>query len=212
MRECTTRVARAQAAAYIARVPDDPQLLLPAPLDVSAPLGRRDAILATGRQIRDARVLKPWMRAYAEWLMLACELRPKASVRRSRAAGLARAPVGLNHLRLLEQRTDFVSYCEDLAAGPLEAARARFVSRFPEYIEAHHEALTLARGEGDYRAMAQIAEPVLDRVMPKKSEAAAAAQVTIVLTPEQLQRSTTAYAAPPLLVSVVEPPPEPEAA
>ena len=189
--------------AYIARVPDDPQLPLPAPLDVPAPLGRRDAILATGRQIRDARVLKPWMRAYAEWLMLACEIRPKASVRRSRAAGLARAPVGLNHLRLLEQRTDFVSYCEDLAAGPLEAARARFVSRFPEYIEAHHEALTLARGEGDYRAMAQIAEPVLDRVYPKKLEGNAAAQVIIVLTPEQVKGVSAAYSAPPLLVAEV---------
>ena len=107
-------------------------------------------------------------------------------------------------------REDFQGYCDELRAGPVEAARARFASRFPEYVEAHFDALRAAQTENDYRAVAQITEPVLDRVYPKKGEApAAAAQVNIVLTSEQGAAFATEYVAPEIEVEVPVAPPAP---
>lgn len=171
-----------------------------------APSSGRDALQKVGRQIRYSSQLMPWMLAYAEWLILECIEPPKAVERTKRARGLARAPVSLNQIRLLEQRDDFVSYCDDLRKGPLEQARARFQSAFPTYIERHRLALDIATDARDVNAIARLTEPVLDRVMPKKSEAAAAPMVQIVLTPAQLQ-SVAAYSAPEMTVEaeVVEP-------
>ena len=113
-------------------------------------------------------------------------------------------------LRELEERPDFVKYCDELAKGPLEQARAKFVRHFPEYIEAHAEALDTARRAGDYTAVARIAEPVLDRVVPKKAEGVTATQVTIMLTPQQIA-GVSAYTAPPMLVQDATPePPAPD--
>ena len=128
------------------------------------------------------------MFAYAEWLVLECDERPTRTQRLVRAKGFARAPVYDRVLRELEERPDFVKYCDELAKGPLEAARAKFQKAFPTYIEAHAEALDSARRAGDYTAVARIAEPVLDRVIPKKAEGmGAAAAVTIILSPGQLK-------------------------
>lgn len=154
------------------------------------------ALSAIGRQIRYSDVLKPWMRAYAEWLMLECESIPTRTLRRTRARGLATAPLSDGQLRALEARADFIKYCEDLRAGPLEQARAKFRQRFPQYIDAHAQALQLATEAKDYKAMAFITEPVLNRVIPVRSEAQPAAQVNIVLTPGQMQGVSATYVAP----------------
>lgn len=164
-----------------------------------APSSGRDALAKVGRQIRYSSQLMPWMLAYAEWLVLECIEAPKAVERTRRARGLARAPVAIHQLRELEKRDDFVSYCDELRKGPLEQARARFASAFPTYIERHRLALDIATDARDVNAIARLTEPVLDRVMPKKSEAPAAPVVQIVLTPQQLQ-SVAAYKAPEMTV------------
>jgi hypothetical protein len=185
-------------------MPDDatPSALEPR----EAPSSGRDALAKVGRQIRYSSQLMPWMLAYAEWLVLECIEPPKVSLRTARARGLARSPVSINQLRLLEQRDDFVDYCNELRKGPLEQARAKFASAFPTYIERHRLALDIATDARDVNAIARLTEPVLDRVMPKKSEAAAAPMVQIVLTPAQLQ-SVAAYSAPEMSVEaeVAEP-------
>ena len=164
-----------------------------------APRSGRNALLQVGRQVRYGTMLTPWMLAYAEWLILECIEPPKISARTTRARGLARAPVASHHLKLLEARDDFVDYCDELRKGPLERARARFQQAFPTYIEAHATALTLATEAKDYKAMASIAEPVLDRVIPKKSDVIAAPVVHITLTPQQMQ-GVASYVAPVLTV------------
>ena len=164
-----------------------------------APSSGRDAIQRVGRAIRYGTQLSPWMCAYAEWLVLECVEAPKVSERTKRARGLARAPVAINQLRELEKRDDFVDYCAELRKGPLEAARAKFASAFPTYIERHRMALDIATDARDVNAIARLTEPVLDRVMPKKSEAPTAPVVQIILTPSQLQ-SVAAYVAPELSV------------
>jgi len=161
--------------------------------------GQRAAIKRIGEQIRYSPALYPWMRAYAEWLTLSCLEPPTIALRIRKARSLACSPVANNQLKLLEARHDFVTYVRELQLGPLEQAREKFQAAFPEYVEAHKEALDLARDAKDYNAVARMAEPVLDRVMPKKSEMAAAASVTVVLAPEQVKAIAT-YEAPAMLV------------
>lgn len=161
--------------------------------------GQRAAIRRIGDQIRYAPALYPWMRAYAEWLTLECVEPPTISLRLQKARKFAMSPATNAQLKLLEARPDFVTYCRELQLGPLERARERFQAAYPEYIEAHREALDLARDAKDYNAVARITEPVLDRVIPKKSEMAAAASVTVVLAAEQVKAIAT-YEAPPMLV------------
>ena len=147
------------------------------------------------------------MLAYAEWMLLECEKRPTRTERIVKARGLSRAPVYDTVLRELEKRPDFVKYCDELAAGPLEAARAKFASKFPTYVDAHADALENARLAGDYTAVARIAEPVLDRIIPRKVEGTTVpTAVTIVLTAQQAA-GIRAYAAPAIAVEMVEPGP-----
>ena len=167
--------------------------------------GERAALRRVGDQIRHSPSLYPWMRAYAEWITVGCVEPPKISSRLSKARGFARAPVSSSQLKLLEARPDYITSCKDLESGSLERARARFAAAFPEYVDAHREALDLARDAADYNAIARITEPVLDRVIPKKSDAVAAAQVTVVLAPEQMKAIAT-YEAPPVLVEAVAEP------
>lgn len=191
-------IAQRRFAQLCCIVPDSTSSNLP------APQSERDAVAATGRQVRYERVLRPWMLAYAEWLMLECIERPTRTARRVRARALARAPISDTALRELEQRKDFADYCDELAKGPLEQARARFAAAFPTYVEAHAEALDLARRAQDYTAAARIAEPVLDRIIPRKVEGVTApTAVTIVLTPQQAA-GVRAYAAPVITVEAVE--------
>lgn len=170
------------------------------------PATGRDAMRKVGRQIRAATLL-PWMQAYAEWLILECLEPPKRSLRTRTARGLARAPVSDRHLYELEARKDFNDYCNALRAGPLEQARARFANAMPAYVQAHFDALQLASTASDYKAMAQIAEPVLDRVYPKKADAIIATQIVVQLTPDQAHGVSPAYVAP--LMAVTEATPEP---
>jgi hypothetical protein len=172
--------------------------------------GQRAALRRVGDQIRHSPGLYPWMRAYAEWLTLECVEIPKISGRMAKARGMARAPVSNLQLKLLEARPDFITYVKELESGPLERARRRFEASFPEYVEAHREALDAARDANDYTAIARIAEPVLDRVMPKRSDNAQATQVNITLSPNQLAGVSASYEAPPMVVDevVVEAPAE----
>ena len=149
------------------------------------------------------------MFAYAEWLVLECDERPTRTQRLVRAKGFARAPVYDRVLRELEERPDFVKYCDALAAGPLEEARAKFMAKFPTYVEAHAGALESARLANDYTAVARIAEPVLDRIIPRKVEGTTApTAITIVLTPQQAA-GIRAYAAPAIAIEAIEPGPTP---
>jgi hypothetical protein len=179
----------------------------PAPDAPPKKLLGRSAVPSVTRQIRHERGLKPWMLTYAEWLILECDTKPTRTERIVRARGFSRGKVYDTLLRELETRPDFVKYCDELAKGPLEQARAKFMSKFPTYVEAHADALEQARLAQDYTAVARIAEPVLDRIIPRKVEGTTApAAVTIVLTAQQAA-GIRAYAAPAIAVEAIEPGP-----
>lgn len=142
------------------------------------------------------------MCAYAEWLELECIERPSQTQRAVNARRLARTPISPRQIKLLEGREDFIAYCEELRKGPLETARAKFLQAFPTYVERHREALDMATEARDYNAVARLAEPVLDRVIPKKVEAGMmATQVIVQLTDAQIRGMRADYEAPPILVT-----------
>lgn len=158
------------------------------------------------RQLQTATIpLRPWMLVYAEWLVLDCVIPPKPTDRLKKLRALSRLPLGTNFREALESNADFLRYLDDLQRGPLEAARAKFARRLPEYIDAHHQALADAKEAKDYVAVARIAEPALDRVFPKRADTVAATQVTISLTPQQLGALSGPDA--PTIEATVEPAP-----
>ena len=161
----------------------------------------------TGRQVANGKYMMPWMRAYAEWLVLENLTPPNLAIRRVNARRLSRQPVTSKHLTDLHARDDFSAYCEELKQGTVEAARAKFVTRFSEYVDAHHEGLQMAREAKDYKAMMYAAEPVINRVYPVKAEnpSGAATIIQINLTPEQARGMSATYVAPTLDVSEAEP-------
>ena len=210
-------LSRPQRLRYLARVTDDPNSSptpsLPAPSPAAPdPLPSRSrgtrASAAAGRDARHGTVLRPWMRAYAEFVMLEATPETTQHTRIQRARQLSRLPLSRSALAALEAREDFQAYCDELRAGPVELARTRFASRFPEYVEAHFDALKAAQTADDYRAVAQITEPVLDRVYPKKGDSAAvAAQINVVLTSEQAAGFSETYEAPVVEVEAQALPP-----
>lgn len=159
----------------------------------------------TGRQITETRYMMPWMRAYAEWLTLENLTPPNHQIRQTAARRLSRQPVTRKHLTDLHARDDFNAYCAELQKGSLETARAKFITRFTEYVDAHHDALKLATDAKDYKAMGYLSEPVLNRVFPLRSEnpSGGATIIQISLTPEQA-KGATAYVAPTTVAEEAE--------
>lgn len=146
-----------------------------------------------------------WVLAYAEWLVLDNIESPTRTARRVKANTLSRARLNNRLLKHIEARPDFLAYCDELQHGPLEQARAKFRRRMPEYIDAHHEALGMARDAGDHKALAQIAEAALDRVLPKRDTAVAATQVQIILSPKQAAALTSGAAEEVLDAEIIAP-------
>jgi len=145
---------------------------------------KRDRARSISAAIRYDAHLRPWMFAYAEWLMT--ELKPPTrAARLAKAHELARVGLSSAALYHLEAREDFLTYVTELQRGPIEAARAKFMNRLPSYIDGHWDAFEKATEANDYKAVAQITESAIDRVMPKRDTQLAATQINITLQPRQ---------------------------
>jgi hypothetical protein len=94
-------------------------------------------------------------------------------------------PVDMNRLRALTRRPEFQEYYKQLALEELERSRAMFIKRMPQAVATHFMAMDMAMINKDYRSIPSFTNPVLDRVMPKKSEQAPIAAVKIELTTAQ---------------------------
>lgn len=144
-------------------------------------------------------VLRAWMLQYAEWLIASPEPATIRS-RRSRLSTLAGTKLGANALLALETRPDFVAYLDTLRKGPLEAAKARYLSRVPKYVEHYDTAIEGLVQQQEWKAVTLALEPTLERLVPKRGGDTAAVQVNVTLSPERLT-AFTEYA--PLDVEVV---------
>ena len=123
---------------------------------------------------------------------------------------IGKVRLGRHALYTLEARDDFQRYLDDITRGPVEQARAKYLRRLPEAVDAYWESLDQARAKKDYTAVAQIVAPAIDRVVPRKQEAVAATQVNIVLSPSQLA-GIQHYDAPTIETEIVEAEPEQDA-
>ena len=133
--------------------------------------------------------LAPWQLAFAEWLAN-LDRAPSTEAQLTkviefRAAQGIPDPFTDVDLRALVARRHFKEYVSKLNADALKRCRARIEARLEAYVDANAWALTQAKGAMDYRAVAAITEPMMERVWPKKSDTAANTSVTVVLMPAQ---------------------------
>lgn len=126
--------------------------------------------------------LLPWMKALAEWHATQPGTPKKAQVLAiaMKLSGQALTP---DTLALLLSRDDWMAYREEMALDELARARRRLEHRLDEYMDAHLWALQSAKKEGDYKAVAMIADPVMDRAWPKRDVGSQTAQTIIVNLP-----------------------------
>ena len=128
----------------------------------------------------ESKPLMPWMKQFALWLA-SQPVRPKVSEQTKIASRLSRAKINKSILWKLNQRDDFKSLVERLETDDNAKLVAKFEGRKSRYLDAHYKALKGATADKDYELMAQISEPVLDRISPKKSDhGSRAANVVIV--------------------------------
>ena len=76
-------------------------------------------------------------------------------------------PLDLKRARL---RKTWKRYYTDLQSTGMKKARRMLVEHAPQYADAHIWSLWQARRHGDYKATAAIAQPMLDRALPKHAE------------------------------------------
>jgi len=108
-------------------------------------------------------------------------------------------------LRTLRERADFQGLVQEIEKGSLERARVTFLSHLPELVGLHVWAARTAQQNDDWRAMAPLTTPALDRALPRREAPLVAAQsISITLTPAQYA-GFTSYEAPEVTCEVVEP-------
>lgn len=145
----------------------------------------RADLLATGKMIRYQPVLSPWMMAYAEFLATS-PYPPGYSERRAKLGELSNRAIAKTHLAALEGRPDFQKYRDQVARGPLEQARAKYLSRLPKYADAYDQAIDGLVEAKEWKEVASAIAPAVDRIWPKRTDAETAVQVNVTLSPERL--------------------------
>ncbi len=113
--------------------------------------------------------LRPWMKRLAEWHATQ-EGRVLLEQCRDVAIQFAGVSISLAATKALVTRDDWMAYREEIALDQLLQVRKRLQHRTAQYVDAHLKALEMAEANEDYRAMAQIAEPMVDRVWAKREQ------------------------------------------
>lgn len=156
-----------------------------APAALPAPTGGGDALGAT---------LRPWMKAFALWLLSPQPegRRPSVSAQTKRASELAGYPITKEALRLTRKRPDFLLFLQTLHGSVTEAARESLTLAHRFYVESHQRGLEMALAAGDYKAVPAFTVPVLDRVAPRKADTQVGSKTIIVNVHEQTARQLMA--------------------
>ena len=139
--------------------------------------------------------LRPWMKKLAEWSGTE-EKEPSFKAYCQVATQLAGVKLAAPMVRHLIWREDWREYRKTFASDLIGKARRKVEQRVGEYVDTHYEALKASRQNiaSDPKTAAGIAEPILDRVWPKKEELAAAQTTVIVnLAPTQKMETVLEY-------------------
>lgn len=126
----------------------------------------------------------PWHYEFAYWLATLADP-PSIEEQIAKAEELAQYTVTEKKLDALKHRKVFREYYAKLVSDVLTQARALLEKDYPNYVQAHADALREAIKLGDYKAVPAFTTPILDRVAPKKEDARAVAAVRIELAPQQ---------------------------
>ena len=166
-----------------------------APDAVAKALGKRTQPKAkiTSRKVKSwiqTAPLLPWMRDFVIWL---CEqdYKPKISAQTAMASKLCHRTVTTMSLRELKLRKDVRDLIERYSASQEALARAKAMRHAAKTIDARQTALeeaTRLMTEADLeknrltalRTVSQMTEPILDRVWPKREEAAQVAPRVVI--------------------------------
>lgn len=138
---------------------------------------RSKSLVRKGRSLTESGELLPWELLFAEWIVR-LPTRPSISVQEAAATELAREAgvIGpddyITHadIKRAKLRKTFRRYITDLQSAGMKKARRMLVEHAPQYADAHIWSLHQARKHGDYKATAAIAQPMLDRALPKHAE------------------------------------------
>jgi len=113
--------------------------------------------------------LQNWHRALAAW-DLQQVARPTKAELADKASSLARFPISVHDIRLLEARTDYKEMHQRLQEDATAHARALVESHYVDYATTHREALDWASDKKDYKAIPALTNPILDRIVPKRED------------------------------------------
>jgi len=139
--------------------------------------------------------LRPWMKRLAEWAATQSG-KPTAKQYRDMASQFAGIKIAAHMARLLVFRQDWMDYRDGIIADEVGLARLQLRQRAGEYMETHYQAMKAAASNvsQDPGTAAKIAEPVMDRIWPKKEERDIAATTVIVnLAPHQNVKEVVEY-------------------
>lgn len=171
---------------------------------------RSNSLVKKGRSLTASGELLPWELLYAEWLVR-LPTRPSIDVQVAAATELAREagvlddgsyiePQDLKRARL---RKTWKRYYNDLQSEGMKKARRMLVEHAPQYADAHIWSLSQARKFGDYKAAAAIAQPMLDRALPKHADGPQTA-IQVNLTVAQADALTAPESAVEVAYEVIE--------
>ena len=113
--------------------------------------------------------LRPWMKQFGIWL-LTRKVKPTPDEMADHATYLARLKVSKNMVKHLRSRVDFHDFCNEVSADQVKLAKEMYTAALPNLIQGNLDSLEIAMQNRDYKAMAMITQPALDRVYPKRDE------------------------------------------
>lgn len=126
--------------------------------------------------------LKPWMRRLAEWhATIGTPVKPKECTQVARRFAAFHVPRAV--VNAVMAREDWLAYREEMALDEQGRLKRMVEDRLQVYLDSHYEALLESKKEKNWKTVAQIAEPMMDRVWPKRDEKGNTGATVIVNLP-----------------------------
>jgi len=140
--------------------------------------------LRTGKPLRNQKPLQQWHAEFAYWLSHQTDT-PSIDEQLQKAEELATKSVSRESLQRLKRRPKFREYFARLHGVAKDRARAQLEEGYSDAVHTHLWAIREAKALGDFKAIASLTNPIIDRVSPKREDTPAVTHLTIHLEPKQ---------------------------
>jgi hypothetical protein len=155
-----------------------------------------------------ARILEPWMRTFAEWEVEHPQARPLERYRK--AEQLSGSKFSENRMRILRNNGLYREYREVIRARNIRTAKALMEPYTVESVQAMRWALGMAIESKDYRAVATLASPGIERAWPRRDDPSKHGDVNIQINLSPGQAALLDRETPIIEAEIVAPDPIPE--